>query len=406
MRIINRIVLLVAIILMITVPAKCQTPTPIPITGNLGSIAGTPEPDAYAQITLMNCSGGTPQISGFHGIVRTTYQFTADTNGNINGTIWPNDLIDCAGTTGDTVYSMQLVGSDDVPIGQSTCYQIVHTQGAWNINSQQPVSCQGTPPNPQDVTYNSVVVNQNLTANTGVFAGSIKANGGVQLPVAQACTGSGLMTGYTTTLAPVCITLAADVASFNGRTGVVVPQSGDYSYGMITGTPTLHYQTAYSPIGTALAQESRFELGVGLVGTDDPTNSATKIDLPTIAGGAGTCTNCNITYNAYGIPTAYTTGASAANIFPFHFTGCNPGASANISHCAGTETLTAAVPAFTPTDANYVLSCTPYTTGGADTFITITSQTTSAFNYDVAVMMVNGTTTQPTTANCFVSNHP
>lgn len=76
-----------------------QTPVTIPVTGNLGTIAGTPAPDSYVNVTLTNCSGGTPLVTGYHGIVATTYRFVADTNGNVNGNIWPNSVITCAASS-------------------------------------------------------------------------------------------------------------------------------------------------------------------------------------------------------------------------------------------------------------------------------------------------------------------
>ena len=49
------------------------------------------------------------------------------------------------------------------------------------------------------------------------------------------------------------------VSSFNGRTGAVTPQSGDYSYSQISSTPTLYYQT-FEDNGTAQTQRAKLNL--------------------------------------------------------------------------------------------------------------------------------------------------
>jgi hypothetical protein len=152
------LLLAVALLALFAGSARAQTPKPIPVTGNLGTITGGPQPDSYVQLTLINCSSGNPQITGYQGIVKTSYRFVADVNGNVNGTVWPNDLIDCNSTTGATLYSRQIV-SEDIPVGTSLCYQVTSTQGVWNLQTQQAVSCGASPPNPMDGTYNNLNVN-------------------------------------------------------------------------------------------------------------------------------------------------------------------------------------------------------------------------------------------------------
>jgi hypothetical protein len=155
--------------------ADAQTPVPIPIAGNLGTIAGTPAPDSYVTLTLQNCSGGTPKVTGYQGIVQTTYQFVADVNGNVNGTIWPNDVITCGLTTGSTQYALTVV-SNDVPIGQTQCYSVTSTQLQWNLNTQQPVSCSPTPPNPNNLTTANLDVTGTISGGTANLGGALPAN--------------------------------------------------------------------------------------------------------------------------------------------------------------------------------------------------------------------------------------
>lgn len=136
------------------------------------------------------------------------------------------------------------------------------------------------------------------------------------------------------------------------------------------------------------------------------TNSTTG-NAATATAFAATPSQCGAGNYSTGIAAngnANCTSLASTTVIAFTFAPCNPGASGNIAHCAGGPI---SLPAgFTPTGSNYVLSCTAYVTGGANGFITITNQTTSGFNYDFAIMMVNGTSSQPATANCFIANHP
>ena len=91
------------------------TPVPIPITGNLGAIQGIGQPYAGVSIQLQNCPSPA-SITGYFGIVQTGYQIRATSAGLISGTIWPNDLITCNGTTGNSQYS-EVVVISGVPSG-------------------------------------------------------------------------------------------------------------------------------------------------------------------------------------------------------------------------------------------------------------------------------------------------
>ncbi len=144
-------------------------------------------------------------------------------------------------------------------------------------------------------------------------------------------------------------------------------------------------------------------------GTAGPGSGSQALTLATVNSGPGACGDashvCQITTNGKGLVTSQSQVVIGAGVvYPFKFAGCNPGAGSNINHCTGGPI---SLPAgFSPSDANYVLVCTAYTTGGANDFITITNQTLTNFNYDNAVMMVNGSSSQPTTVNCIISNHP
>src|SRR6185312_9342030 len=145
----------------------------------------------------------------------------------------------------------------------------------------------------------------------------------------------------------------------------------------------------------------KFVVQTGTISNSTTGNAGTATAL------AATPTQCGAGNFATGITAsgnANCTSLASTTVAAFTFTPCNPSASGNIAHCTGGPI---SLPAgFTPSGSNYVLSCTPYITGGANGFITITNQTTSGFNYDFGIMMVNGTSGQPATANCFIANHP
>jgi hypothetical protein len=136
-------------------------------------------PDAYITLLLENCTGGQPQITGYSTIVSNSYQFVADSNGAINGTVWANDQISCSGTIGATIYAQSLYDPNGNQIGTTQCFAVLHTQGAWNINSQQPVACGTTPPNPTNGTYGNLNSTGFFQANNGAYSGTLTVGGSV-----------------------------------------------------------------------------------------------------------------------------------------------------------------------------------------------------------------------------------
>jgi len=273
--------------------ALAQTPTPIPVTGNLGSISGLSQPYAGVQIQLQNCPSPV-RITGLMGIVQQTYQIQASSNGLINSTVWPNDLIDCNGTTGSSQYNVvQMVGG--FPSGTPQCYQVTSTQGIWNMNTQQPIVCSQTPPAPGDVTYNNLVVNDFLQGNNANFTGQVEV-GSLLLGTSIPPCSSGYMTGFTVLLVPICAAApAGGLTSFNGRTvAAVVPTTGDYSYSMISGTPS-----TLPPSGAA---------GGSLAGTyPNPSIAASGISAGSVVCPA------SITFSADGRATAAAAGTCAGS---------------------------------------------------------------------------------------------
>lgn len=134
-----------SIIVLAAAYLGAQTPTPIPVTGNLTSIIGTGQAYAGVSIQLQNCPSPI-SISGYSAIVQTGYQIQANPSGAVNSTVWSNDLITCNGTTGNSMYNLSYVANGAVQ-GTPQCYQVVSTQ-TWNLNLQQPIACTGSAPNP------------------------------------------------------------------------------------------------------------------------------------------------------------------------------------------------------------------------------------------------------------------
>ncbi|MGP8269124.1 MAG: hypothetical protein ACLQLH_03575 [Terracidiphilus sp.] len=158
MRIFNRLLRILAVAgAFLAFPLLNVAQTTIPVTGNLGDITGSPTGYAVVQLQLLNCNGGNASITGYMGIVQMTYQFTSAPNGAISGAIWPNDIINCSGTTGATEYA-RTIYVNDLPVGNTLCYQVLSTQGTWNLNTQQPIACTSTAPNNEDGQYQNLNV--------------------------------------------------------------------------------------------------------------------------------------------------------------------------------------------------------------------------------------------------------
>lgn len=147
-----------------------------------------------------------------------------------------------------------------------------------------------------------------LYANSGILPNSISGNSATA--TALASTPSLCATTY----APLGISANGNatgcqtvVNSFNGRIGVVVAQTGDYSYSMITGTPNFNYQTV-DKNGVAVTQRPVLNFSSRFALSDSSSPAQTTIDLAT-AGTPGTYTiPTSLTTDAYGRVTSVTAG--------------------------------------------------------------------------------------------------
>lgn len=173
--------------------------TPLPITGNLTQLLGTPSAYASIQLQLYNCPSPAT-IPGNSVIVQSQVELQANSAGLINGTVWANDQIDCNGTTGASMYAMVPI-VDGLPSGTQQCYQVLSTQTVWNLNIQQPITCSSSAPDPTDITATNLFVTNNFSANNGLFYGTVEAENGVSNTVGLLLTSeaqgwTGIAAGY------------------------------------------------------------------------------------------------------------------------------------------------------------------------------------------------------------------
>lgn len=107
-------------------------------------ISGSGQGYAVVSIQLWNCPAPA-LVPGYAFLVSTTQTIQANSSGVISGAVWPNDVISCAGTTGGSQYRVTFL-VNGIPAQTPQCYSVLSTQGTWNLNTQQPVSCTITQP--------------------------------------------------------------------------------------------------------------------------------------------------------------------------------------------------------------------------------------------------------------------
>ena len=153
--------------------ALAQAPNPLPVQGNLSSIIGNGQQYAGVSIQLQNCASPV-SIAGYSVIVQQGYQVMANGSGLVNTTVWPNDLITCNGTTGNSQYQLSYTANGAVQ-GTPQCYQVVSTQGTWNLQTQQPIICSQSAPNPADQQYRNLNLTGFISGVSGSMSGTWQA---------------------------------------------------------------------------------------------------------------------------------------------------------------------------------------------------------------------------------------
>jgi hypothetical protein len=270
----------------------------IPVTGHVVDPSQGIPAGMSVKFELYNCGGNYPRIVGSFGIVRQNFTLTPDSSGLITGTIVPNDVIDCGGTTGTTRYNVSLLlnGVPQIPVA---CYAVLSTMGTFDLDTATPCASATPPPppgGPYDATYNNLNLLGLLTGNNANFSGSISANDISAhayhfLETPTPCGAGQYVAGFDINFSPLCLDFpnpAVVVTSFNGRQNAVIPQTGDYTCGQITGAlcslPALNYQTV-KVAGTAQTQRAALNFISGgqttVTCADNPGSNSTDCTVTT-----------------------------------------------------------------------------------------------------------------------------
>lgn len=194
------------------------------------------------------------------------------------------------------------------------------------------------------------------------------------------CTGSNsFATGIQSNGNANCSSPSSGVTSFNGRTGTVTPQSGDYTYSQIVGTPSIWFQQNYFG-GTLQSQTNGYDFSSAFnISSESSPAVLTTVDLHNFGVGGTYGTPSSVTLDNYGRVTSVTAqsnpcGASLG-------TGCSylPGGlmiewgiTSGLSGGGGSTTVSFPVPY---TSAIY--SATATTFGSTDRITYISNVSTS-----------------------------
>jgi len=128
-------------------------------------------------------------------------------------------------------------------------------------------------------------------------------------------------------------------------------------WSIISGSPTLFYQTVDAN-GTLQTQRPSLNFDSTLSVSDSASPARTSVGLPSQGTGAGSCVACNVTFDAQGRETSYSTNSGIGTNQFNTFAGCAFADDGANDTCTNTVTLGAAMP-----DTSYIVSCVEYTNG-------------------------------------------
>jgi hypothetical protein len=402
--------LVVAIGLSGAVQALAVTPVPLPITGNLGAVSGTGQPYAGISIQLQNCPSPV-SITGYFGIVQTGYQIRANSSGLITGSVWSNDLITCNGTTGNSQYNVTLM-NNGTPSGTPQCYQVMSTQGAWNMNTQQPIPCSQQPPNPQDAQFRNLNVTGCFSVDgggcgDGGTGGLTSINSQTGPAIAIVC-GIGLSCVTTPNTVTINIATPFTINSFTGCGGALelgATITSPTCSATYSATPMSAQITNTDSVDSPLTLTTPFTSGT-IVGTFRHTTAATTTITLTAVGGSTQTATLTYTWAGRIFGGVGTTGATSSVTAS--------GTTAILSTSAvlptaqlGVETVGEIFGPYAPSGQNVYLLLA----GGSHTFTDNCSGFPFAFNTPIPVSFVNSqgltlsmwlySSTNPLTGPCF-----
>lgn len=237
----GRKALQLALAALLLLPVAAVAQSTVGVTGNFSDISGGATPGLQIQFLLAGCGGNLPRITGHFGIVNTQYNFTPNpTTGLLTGNIWPNDVITCGLVTGSTQYLVSFI-VNNIPQGPATCFQITSAENPFDLTSQTPCNVTSVPPPPSpplDAVFHNLNVTGFLSGTSGSFSGSLTAGSFHFLATPTVCPSGQYSTGLNINFGPTCLPLPTAptvVTSFNSRQNAVVPTTGDYTCGEITG---------------------------------------------------------------------------------------------------------------------------------------------------------------------------
>lgn len=153
---------------LVAVNLPAQAPvTTVGVTGHLFSASGGTTTGLQLRFNLISCATGLPRIFGQGTILPTAKTMTPDSTGLITDTIWPNDVLNCGGITGNSRWTVTRI-KDNVPQGPAVCFNVLAATGL-NLDTATPCP-QMSPATPPGTANDG-------TWNNGIFLGDLYVYG-------------------------------------------------------------------------------------------------------------------------------------------------------------------------------------------------------------------------------------
>lgn len=360
--------------------ALCFSQTTVPVTGHFTGIDGTVPENTFVRFTLVNCGANMPREWDVGSLVETVKAYVPiGGDGSFTGTIRPNSIISCGGTTGNTRYSVQFI-LRNVPKGPALIYNIP-SGATFNLDTAVAI---GSLPPPNlantDFTFSSLTLTSFLNlqgafqvgGNPGLFGQCFVSSGAGAAPHWTPCAGGGTVSQVSgDTLNGFVVTTVNPTSDAHVRVNV------DGSHYLPTSTDVTRWNNpALSPGGSngaiqinnngalgGLSATASSQVAISTPASGNPfaIRQLTMDDiLPAFDFTSFTCSTCG----------TYERGATVAS--PTNFTAAFSSAPTSASVSDGTHTNPLTSP-FTSGSLAYSYSCA--TTG---TNVTFTYSATAA----------------------------
>lgn len=361
----QKLLRLCPIVFLLACATQLLAQSQIPVTGHISAAGNNPSnPTLYqVQFQMAYCGANVPRVFGIGTIAASTASFTADSNGLVTGSIWPNDVITCGGVAGNTRYNISYV-TNGSRVGPMQCFQIVSTMGTFNLDTAQPcviVPPPTPPPGTPDAHVNNLTVDGLLSGHNASFSGDVTALTFHFLTSGNhfACPGGQFANALRQDFTFGCAApSSAPVSSVFGRTGAVAAVSGDYGFSLISG------KVASGQMDSTLTYPGTYNKAQ--IWDHTPTFSTCAASAGHALASASTDTAGNLTCTYTSTLPALTLSFDAATSDT-----CIPATSTD-SSCTGTITLPSSMG-----DANYSPAFGVAESSGAFLSITITGAITA-----------------------------